>query len=246
MLHLQARQGTRLCDGWTRRELLRIGALGLGSLTLPGLLRLEAAASHAHSGGAKIAPKAKSAILLFLSGGPSQLDMWDLKPNAPEEIRGTFKPIDTKAPGVRISEHLSRTAGVADKCAIIRSVAHTTPNHPEAAYWMMVGSPIQRAAPQSVSLSREDRPHAGSAMAKLLPNKGALPPFVMAPEAISPVGPERPGQHAGFLGPAYDPYRVNSDPNLPTYSFGALNPQPDLSTSRLRNRHDLLSRLIRV
>ncbi|MFL5245309.1 MAG: DUF1501 domain-containing protein [Gemmataceae bacterium] len=243
MLHLDARQGTKLCDGWTRREILRIGALGLGSLTLPDLLRLELAAACKHAGGAKPAARAKSAILLFLSGGPSQLDMWDPKPNAPQEIRGTFKPIDTNVPGIRISEQLPRTARVADKCAILRSVCHSTPNHPEASYWMMVGSPIQRAAPQSVSLSREDRPHAGSALAKLLPTQAALPPFVMVPEAISPVGPERPGQHAGFLGPAYDPYRVNSDPNLPSYSYGALNPQPELSPTRLHGRHDLLSQL---
>ena len=81
---------------------------------------------------------------------------------------------------------------------------------------------MTRLAPQVVTMSREDRPHPGSALARLLPNRPGLPPFVMVPEAISPVGPERPGQHAGFLGAAYDPYRINSDPNSPNFSPGAL------------------------
>jgi hypothetical protein len=181
--------------------------------------------------------------MLFLSGGPSQLDMWDLKPEAPEEIRGTFKPIDTNVPGVRISELMPRMARLADKYAIIRSASHTSPNHPAAAYWMMVGSPMQRAAPQIVTMSREDRPHPGSALAKLLRNRPAMPPFVMVPEAISPVGPERPGQHAGFLGAAYDPYRVNSDANLADYSPGALEPMRDVTIGRLEDRRSLLDQL---
>jgi hypothetical protein len=107
--------------------------------------------------------------MLFLSGGPSQLEMWDLKPDAPEDIRGTFRPICTNVPGIAISEHLPRMARVADKYAIVRSVTHSTGNHPAASYWMMTGSAIQRAAPQNVTLSREDRPHPGSVVAKLLP-----------------------------------------------------------------------------
>src|SRR5207244_11009346 len=132
-----------------------------------------------------------------------------------------------------------------DKYAIVRSVCHTTANHPAASYWMMVGGPMQRAAPQSVTLSREDRPHPGSVLARVLPGSPALPSFVMVPEAISPVGPERPGQHAGFLGAGYDPYRVNSDPNLPTYSAGALNHTQDMTVRRLEDRHELLGQIDR-
>ena len=128
---------------------------------------------------------ARSVILMFLSGGPSHLDMFDLKPDAPEEIRGTFRPIDTNVPGIRLSEHLQRMARVADKYAIIRSMHHASGNHPAAAYWMMVGSPIARTAPQVVTMSREDRPHPGAVVAKLLPRNANLPSWVMVPDAAS-------------------------------------------------------------
>src|SRR5207247_11292221 len=107
---------------------------------------------------------------------------------------------------------------------VIRSMAHGNNNHPAASFWMMVGMPMTRPAPQIVTMSREDRPHPGSVAARLLPNSPHVPPFVMVPEAISPVGPERPGQHAGFLGAAYDPYRVTSDTNRETHSPGSLQP----------------------
>ncbi len=226
-------------SGWTRREILHAGAIGLGGLSLPRLLRLQASAAA----DSRRPGKARSVILLFLSGGPSQLDTWDLKPDAAEEVRGTFRPIATNVPGIRISEHLPRMARLADRYVLVRSMSHASANHPAASYWMMVGSPMGRAAPQAVSLSREDRPHPGSVLAKLRPGPRHLPPFVMVPEAISPVGPERPGQYAGFLGAAYDPYRVNSDPNHPNYSPGALRLQPDLSPRRLQDRRHLLARL---
>src|SRR5204862_7393547 len=131
----------------------------------------------------------------------------------------------------------------ADKFTVIRSMRHGNGNHPAAAYWMMVGGPMTRPAPQVVTMSREDRPHPGAVLAKLLPNPRGLPPFVMVPEAISPVGPERPGPHAGFLDAAYDPYRVNSDPNSPTYSPGALAPDRAVPGARLDDRRGLLRRV---
>src|SRR5436189_5034056 len=126
-----------------RRDILRIGALGLGGLTLPKLLRASTPTRPA---------RARSVILLFLSGGPSHLDMWDLKPDAPEEIRGTFRPINTRVAGVQISEHMPMTAAVMDKSIIIRSMQHASGNHPAAAYWMMIGSPMARLAPQVVTM----------------------------------------------------------------------------------------------
>jgi hypothetical protein len=241
MLSLRVSQGARHCDGLTRRDVLHAGALGLGGLTLPGLLRMQDTARAA-------APRratARSVILLFLSGGPSHLDMFDLKPEAPAEIRGTFRPIATRVPGTRLCEHLPHTARLADRYAVVRSVSHPDGNHPAASYWMMVGSPMTRPAPQHVTMSREDRPHPGSALSLLLPARRGLPPFVMVPEAISPVGPERPGQHAGFLGAAYDPYRVNSDPNRPDFSPGVLGPDPRVPAGRLGVRRSLLTQVSR-
>jgi hypothetical protein len=240
MLGLQVHDGVRHCDGLTRREMLRAGAIGLGGLSLPTLFRIqEASASSTKKA------RARSVIVLFLSGGPSQLDTFDLKPDAPAEIRGTFRPVATTVPGIRICEHLPRLARHADRYAIIRSMAHDDANHPAASYMMVVGSPIGRKAPQNVTMSREDRPHPGSAAAKLLGARSGVPAFVMVPEAISPVGPERPGQHAGFLGAAYDPYRVNSDPNLPDYAPGNLGPRTDVSHARLDERRELLNAISR-
>jgi hypothetical protein len=237
MLHLNVSGGTRRCDGITRRDLLRIGAIGLGGLTLPNLLHLERAAASPQQ------PRARSVIVLFLSGGPSYLDMWDLKPDAAEEIRGTFRPACTRVPGIHVAEHLPGTARIMDRCCIIRSMRHGNNNHPAASYWMMVGMPMSRPAPQIVTMSREDRPHPGSVIARMLPPSPNVPPFVMVPEAISPVGPERPGQHAGFLGAAYDPYRVNSDPSSPDYSPGSLQPGADVPVDRIDHRRALLAQV---
>ncbi len=165
--------------------------------------------------------------------------MWDLKPEAPEEIRGTFAPIATNVSGIAISEHMPRMARLADRYVIVRSVHHRQSNHPAAAYWMMVGSPIQRPVSDAGFMSRADRPHPGSALAKLLGATPTLPPFVMLPEAIQPNGPERSGQFAGFLGAAYDPYRINSDPNLPDYSPGVLQLSTDLPPARIGTRRAL-------
>src|SRR5262245_14828682 len=133
MLSIAVRQGIRHCAGLTRREVLRAGAIGLGGLTLPGLLQLQQAAGASSSGPTR---KAKSVILLFRHGGRAHLDMWDLKPEAPEEIRGTFRPIDTNLPGIRLSEHLPQMARLADKYVIVRSVHHTEKDHPAASYWL--------------------------------------------------------------------------------------------------------------
>src|SRR5262245_47282447 len=118
--------GTRLCDGVTRREFLRVGALGLAGLTLPELLRGRASAEGRG--------RPKSCIQLFMWGGPSQHGTFDLKPNAPEGVRGLFRPIATRVPGTRICEHLPRLAAMADRYAIVRSVTHTGVNHGTSAY----------------------------------------------------------------------------------------------------------------
>src|SRR5690242_14548641 len=133
MLHLLG-SGSRLCDGVTRREFLRVGGLGAAGLTLPSLLRQQARAAASTKG-----PRAKSVIQLFMWGGPSQHETFDLKPDAPEGIRGAFKPIATNVPCIRICEHLPRLAGMADRYAILRSVTHTGVNHGTSAYHMLTG-----------------------------------------------------------------------------------------------------------
>jgi hypothetical protein len=125
MLSLLGRP-VRLCDGLTRREVLRVGGLGVSGLLWSDLLRARAAA-------ARPAPrsfgKAKSCILVFNYGGPSHLDLWDLKPDAPREIRGEFNPISTRVPGTSICEHLDRLAAIADRYAIVRSMGHVDNDH---------------------------------------------------------------------------------------------------------------------
>jgi hypothetical protein len=230
----------------TRRDCLRIGSIGLGGLSLPHLLRLQGQARAASDPARPLAaaPRAKSVILLFLSGGPAHQDMWDLKPDAPEEIRGTFKPIATNVPGIDVCEHMPRMSRLADKYAIVRSMTHAQSAHPAAAYWMMAGAPIARPAPDASFMSRQDRPHLGSSLAKLIgPAVPSMPAFVMVPEAMAPNGPERAGQHAGFLGPTYDPYRINSDPNLADYSPGALTTPDGLTPARLQSRRELLDQI---
>src|SRR5262249_26234939 len=120
------------CEGFHRRDFLKIGTAGLLGLTLPDLLRLEA---HAKSD-----RKAKGVILVWLAGGPSTIDMWDLKPEASADIRGEFKPIATKAEGIQVCEHMPKLAQVMDRCALVRSICHTVPDHGRGAVWMMTGN----------------------------------------------------------------------------------------------------------
>ncbi len=241
MLTFYRSEGSRYCDGMTRREVLRVGSLGWGALTLPGLLRSSEAAGGESA--SRLAPRARSVIILYLSGGPSQLDMWDMKPAAPEEIRGTFQPVMTSVPGIHVCEHMPRMARLADKYAIIRSMSHHEGDHLRAGYCAMTGGSLQRPVVQASGMSRDDRPHLGAALAKFLESSSTLPPFVMIPEFISPVGVPRPGQHAGFLGAEFDPYLVNSDPNLPSYSPGELRLASNLSPARLSQRRSLLATL---
>jgi uncharacterized protein (DUF1501 family) len=179
------------CEGFHRRDFLKIGTAGLFGLSLPELLRLEAAAADKGIGDAR---KANSVIMLWLAGGPATIDMWDLKPNAPEGIRGEFKPIDTKAEGIQISEHLPKMAEVMDKCTIIRSVHHTIPNHGPGTVWMTTGNKPTPAL---------QYPALGSIATKLLPVEVGIPPYV----TFSDLRNGAAGQ-AGYLGTAYNPFTV--------------------------------------
>jgi len=222
-----------------RKMLVQFGQSAFG-LSLPMLL-----ASRGQAAGPGTFGKAKSCILLFLSGGASQYETFDLKPNAPSDIRGTFKPVRTNVSGIEISEHLPLLARQADKYAIIRSMTHTEGNHPAGCYWMITGRKYPRATARAAAMSREDMPHFGSALALVKPpHTRAVPPFVMLPEQINPNGPLRAGQHAGFLGPAYDPMVINvdlrQDLNNAKIKAGELQVMEGLTEGRLMRRRALL------
>jgi hypothetical protein len=183
------------CEGFHRRDFLRIGAgAGLLGLSLPALLRLEAEAASRRTPGEK-ERKANAVIMLWLGGGPATIDMWDLKPEAPEGIRGSFKPISTTANGVQISEHLPKMAQVMDKATIVRSLYHTIPSHGPATVFMTTGNKPTPAV---------QYPALGSLVTKLLPGERGVPPYVS-------FGDIRGGSSglAGYLGTAYNPFIVD-------------------------------------
>ncbi len=227
----------------TRRAALCVGAGAFG-LTLTDLLRAESlsGADASTDRAASRPPRAKSVIILYLSGGPSQLDMWDMKPHAPREIRGTFEPIRTNVPGTHISEHMPRMARIADKYTIVRSMSHNESEHLRAGYWVMTGGRLTRPIDAFSGVARNDRPHVGAIIARHKSPRG-VPSFVTVPEFVSPRGVARPGQHAGFLGPRFDPYAIESDPNLPGYSPGPILGVGRTPVERLRRRRSLLSSL---
>lgn len=176
------------CEGFHRRDFLTIGAGGLFGLGLPELLRLEARSAEAKGG-----RRARSVIMLWLAGGPATIDMWDLKPNAPDGIRGEFKPIATKVASVRISEHLPQTARLTDQVTIVRSLNHTVPAHGPATVFMTTGNAPTPALRY---------PSLGSLAARLLPAERDVPPYVAFGEARSAAG------LAGYLGTTYNPFIV--------------------------------------
>jgi hypothetical protein len=179
------------CEGFHRRNFLKIGTAGLLGLSLPQLLRLEAHA--ARKNGAK-GRKANAVIMLWLAGGPATIDMWDLKPEAPEAIRGDFQPIDTSAHDVRVSEHLPKTARVMDRLTLVRSLAHTIPSHGPATVFMTTGNKPTPAV---------QYPALGSLVTRLMPAEAGVPPYV----AFNEIRGGTAGT-AGFLGTAYNPFIV--------------------------------------
>src|SRR6266513_1390593 len=192
----------------TRRQLLKVGGLGLLGLTMPGLLRAE---EWAKGKGPKA--RAKSIIFLYQFGGPSHIDMFDMKPNAPEGVRGPHKPIASSADGIQVSEHLPRVAQVMDKVTLVRSMTHTMKNHNSASYYALTGH-----APPTDDIRLKDTldlyPAYGSVVSRLAPSDGEMPTFVSYPYTIRD-GSVTPGQRASFLGKVHDPFFVGADPNGP-------------------------------
>jgi hypothetical protein len=224
----------------SRRELLRVGGLGLLGLNLPDLLRLEAAAAAEKPRAAKV----KSCILLYYYGGPSHQDTWDMKPDAPAEVRGEFKPIPTKVPGLRVSEHLSRSAQVVDKLAIIRSMHHRMRNHNAAAVEALCGREPLKGDLEFLAGDPTDFPCYGSAVAHLAPGKRPVPPYVALPHVMWNVV-KLAGQTAGFLGSAYNPLHVTRDPNDPNFRVGEMSLPDDMTLPELEHRQSILRLLNR-
>ncbi len=214
----------------TRRHALKVGGLGLLGLTLPGLLRAEETA-------AKIKARAKSVIFLFQFGGPSHIDMFDMKPDAPEGIRGPHKPISSKADGIQVSEHLPKTAQVMDKVTLIRTMHHTMTNHNSAAYYALSG----HAPPTDDQRLRDSLdlfPAYASVVDRLAPVGGEMPTSVSYPYVIGD-GSVTPGQHASFLGKKHDPFLVLQDPNSSSFSLPELTLPQGIPFERLQARREL-------
>lgn len=229
----------------SRREWLRAGGLRLCGLTLPMLLQArESAAARATGERGPTFGRAKNVIYLFLSGGPSQYETFDPKPDAPAEIRGIFKPIATKTPGVEICELLPKIATITDKLAIVRSLATNDNNHESGGYWVHTGR--KYTGPNMRALAPTDWPTLG-AIVKMLRPSSALPfSAVMLPEPIV-ANPNvyLPGQNAGFLGPRWDPELFKCDPAAPDFKIEGFALPADISSDRLSGRNGLLEQLNR-
>ncbi|MFO0900167.1 MAG: DUF1501 domain-containing protein [Pirellulales bacterium] len=220
-----------------RREFLRAGAISVLGLSLPELL---AARAQAAAGAAK----AKSCILVFLEGGPAHQDLWDMKPAAPAEYRGEFRPIGSSLPGVPVCEHLPRLAQQLHRAALVRSLHHTVVDHNAGAYYALTGRSPQNGGQLILGDEPGNFPPYGAVLAKLRPQNHRLPGFVQLPDIMSNNGRDLPGQRAGFLGPAYDPF-IAGDPSARGYSVPGLSLPVDVAPARLAERRELLAQFDR-
>jgi hypothetical protein len=238
MLRLRGR-AARLCDGFTRRDVLRLGALGPLGLSLPQLLRADDAQPTGRA-------RAKSCILFFLEGGQSQLDTFDPKPLAPAAIRGDFRPIATSVPGVHFTEHLPQLATLAHRFTLIRSMSHRIANHNPATYYALTGMAPARDLAQSGALP-DDYPNPGCVMSQLLPQQRPVPPFVqLSRSLVGDAERQTGGQNAGFLSPALDPLKVTGDPDDPDFDVREVSLPEEVTTGRMDDRRGLLQAVDRA
>jgi len=234
--------GARLCDGVTRREMLRAGGLGFLGLSLGSLL---AAQARGAAEGRSTSGKAKSCIVLFLMGGPPQHSTWDPKPDAPAEVRGEIGPIATKLPGVQFGALMPKLAAMADRLAILRAVSTGDNAHSSSGYYMMTGRPH---APMNFENANpgppNDWPNIGSVVARLTTPRSELPRTVRLPCHIyNTDGSVWPGQTGGFLGRSVDPWLFRCQPASPDFKIPEFSLPVDVPTERLTTRHSLLGEL---
>jgi hypothetical protein len=205
-------------------------------LNLGHLFEAEAAGSPGRGTGRQIS----SCILLFYYGGPSHLDTWDLKPNTPREVRGQFRGISTRVPGIQVCEHMPMCAELTDRLAIVRSLHHPMRNHNSAAVEALCGRTPERGDLELLAADPNSFPTYGAVLSHQAPGRPGVPTHVSLPHVMYNVV-ELPGQTAGFLGAAHDAFRVTRDPNEPGFQAGALELPADLPLGRLDDRRSLLS-----
>src|SRR5579871_5383316 len=229
----------------TRRQMLRAGGLcllGFGWNPFSAISALAPPATRTGPG------KAKSIILIFNGGAPSHIDLWDPKPEATAEVRGTFSTIQTSVPGIHVSELLPRMAKRMDKLALVRSVHHEHTSHNSGMYWSTAGRPY-RVDSTLIHPSPTDLPGVGTLVGWLAQRDGfsrGVPPYVITPfpHCDSKVY-ITPGQFGGCLGPRYDPFVLDADPNSEKFQVPNLSPVEGLDDARLERRSQLLGQVER-
>lgn len=226
MLEFIGKGRSHNCNGTTRRDFLRVGALGAFGMTLADYLWAQ------QHGAVKEGSDDKACIMIFNLGAPSQLDTFDMKPHAPAEVRGPFQPIKTNSENFQVSEILPMHAKIADKFSIVRSCYHTSAAVHDAGWQMMqTGRQFTGGV---------ETPHAGSVVAFLKGRKSDLPPHVVLPELMGRGGGGLPnGQAGGFLGKSYDPFALMADPSKPNFKVPDLLPPAEIGTVRLERRKRL-------
>src|SRR5205809_2662630 len=226
MLKVSGNGSITTCDGITRRDFLQVGMLGALGFSLSNLAALQALGAVAKG------KDEQSVIMIFNLGAPSQLDTWDMKPDAPREIRGPFKPIKTSSPDIQISEIFPNHAKLADKFSLVRSVYHTAAAVHDTGHQMLQTGRLFTGGVNT--------PHAGCATEFLKGRKTESPAHVILPEPMGPTGGNMPhGQDAGFLGKAYDPFVLNADPSKKDFKVPDLLPPTEIGEVRLQRRRDL-------
>ncbi len=220
--------GSRMCDGVSRRGFLRVGGLAFGGLSLAGWAQAQAATGEGGTTAGGERPQ-KAVIQVWLAGGPSHIDMYDLKPTAPAEYRGEFRPITTNVPGTMISEHLPHQAKVADRFSILRSVYHTNAGHGMGSQWMLTGWQ------PTIEVNNNIFPACGSVVSTMRgANDKDLPAYVNLPRSLG-LG------KAAYLGASHNPFSPEDDPNRDGFTVRNLKLPGRVSTDRLASRRSLLA-----
>ncbi|MCA9119105.1 MAG: DUF1501 domain-containing protein [Planctomycetaceae bacterium] len=226
--------------GITRRELLQVGYSGLLGVGLPSALAGRTLGSDADRGVQSLPAKPKQVLIIFLTGAASHHDTFDMKPDAPAEVRGEFSSIATSTPGLHISEHLPHLAKRADKYSIIRSLSHGDNNHLMSTHYVLTGE-LQPGGFFDKVASRDDWPSYAAACAYLRPRNDGIPSGVNLPTYLWSGALTWPGQHAGFIGPKYDPWQITGDPNKDNFRVDNLTLAAGLDVTRLDTRRSLVN-----